>query len=67
MDINQYIKVKIIDGKDNSKSQIINGIVMSKTIASKRMRTCLFDPKILLLQDIGQDDPNNKVHFTDLA
>ena len=38
MDINEYVKVKIIDWKDNSKSSYINGIVMSKSIASKRMQ-----------------------------
>ena len=37
MDINEYIKVKVIDWRDNSKSQIFNGFVMSKSIASKRM------------------------------
>lgn len=37
MDINKYIKVKIIDWKDNSKSHMVNGVVMTKSIASKRM------------------------------
>ena len=50
MDINECIKVKIIDWKDNSKSAYINGIVMSKSIASKRMQTTRVNPRILLLR-----------------
>lgn len=53
MDINEAIKVKIIDWKDNSKSQYVNGFVMSKSIASKRMETCRINPKILLLKDLA--------------
>ena len=68
MDINEYIKVKVIDWRDNSKSQIFNGFVMSKSIASKRMQTTLVNPKILLLKTIGQDEGRNS-HFAipDLA
>ena len=36
---------------DNSKSTYVNGIVMSKNIADKRMKTKIVDPKILLLKD----------------
>ena len=50
MDINEYVKVKIIDWKDNSRSSYINGIVMSKSIASKRMQTTITHPRILLLR-----------------
>ena len=63
MDINECIKVKIIDWKDNSKSQYVNGIVMSKSIASKRMQTTRINPRILLLRDIGQDDGRASQHF----
>ena len=56
MDINECIKIKIIDWKDNSKSAYVNGIVMSKSIASKRMQTTRINPKILLLKDIGQNE-----------
>ena len=52
MDINECIKVKIIDWKDNSKSAYINGIVMSKSIASKRMQTTRVNPRILLLRSL---------------
>ena len=62
MDINEFIKVKIIDWKDNTKSQYINGVVMSKSIASKRMQNVRINPKILLLKDIAQDDRQSQ-HF----
>lgn len=53
MDINECIKIKIIDWKDNSKSAYYNGMVMSKSIAIKRMDKEIRNPKILLLKDIG--------------
>ena len=59
MDINECIKVKIIDWKDNSRSAYINGIVMSKSIASKRMQTTIVNPRILLLRALDQDEGRN--------
>lgn len=55
MDINHFIKVKIIDWKDSSKSNYVNGVVMSKSIASKRMQSSRIKPRILLLKDIAHD------------
>ena len=68
MDINEYVKVKIIDWKDNSRSSYINGIVMSKSIASKRMQSTIVNPRILLLRALDQDEARNP-NFTipDLA
>jgi hypothetical protein len=37
IDFNHFIKIKIINYTDNSKSAYINGIVMSKNLADKRM------------------------------
>lgn len=37
LDINQYIKIKIIDWRDQSKSAYVNGIVMTKNLADRRM------------------------------
>ena len=39
MNFNSYIKIKIINYLDNSKSTYVNGIVLSKNIADKRMST----------------------------
>lgn len=51
MDFNHFIKIKVINYEDNSKSAYINGIVLSKNIADKRMKTNIKDPKILLVKD----------------
>jgi hypothetical protein len=37
MKFNSFIKIKIINWVDNSKSAYINGVVMSKNLANKRM------------------------------
>lgn len=68
MDINEYIKVKIIDWKDNSRCAYVNGIVMSKSIASKRMQTTIVNPRILLLRALDSDDTRNSTFIIpDLA
>jgi 1-phosphatidylinositol-3-phosphate 5-kinase len=51
MDFSHFIKIKVINYLDNSKSAYINGIVLSKNIADKRMNTQIKDPKILLLNN----------------
>jgi chaperonin GroEL (HSP60 family) len=51
MNFNSFIKIKIIKWKDNSKSTYINGVVMSKDLADKRMRNEIEKPRILLLKD----------------
>jgi 1-phosphatidylinositol-3-phosphate 5-kinase len=51
MDFSHFIKIKVINYLDNSKSAYINGIVMSKNIADKRMNTLINNPKILLLNN----------------
>ena len=51
MNINSFIKIKIINYHDNSKSNYINGIVLSKNLADRRMDTSINNPKILLLRD----------------
>ena len=44
MNFNSFIKIKIINWYDNSKSVYINGAVMSKNIADKRMKNFIDDP-----------------------
>lgn len=51
MVFNQFIKIKIINWHDNSKSAYVNGLVISKNIADKRMKTDVDNPQILLLKD----------------
>ena len=49
MNINDYIKVKIIKYRDFSYSRVIDGYAMTKNVCSKKMREKQEDPKILLL------------------
>ena len=50
IDINEYIKIKIIEYKDQSKCEVIDGYAMQKNVYSKKMRIDIDNPKILLLQ-----------------
>ena len=49
MNINDYIKVKIIKYKDFSLSKVVAGFAMTKNVCSKKMREKQENPKILLL------------------
>lgn len=56
LDINQYVKIKIIDWRDSTKSAYVNGIVMTKNLADRRMQNQIQKPSILILRnslDIG--------------
>ena len=48
MNINDYIKVKIVENKDFS-SKVIAGFAMTKNVCSKKMKEKHEKPKILLL------------------
>ena len=54
LDINDYIKIKILKYKDQSKCRLIDGYVLTKNVASKKMKPPLENPKILLF-DCGLD------------
>jgi chaperonin GroEL (HSP60 family) len=51
MNFNSFIKIKIVNWEDNSRSQYVNGVVMSKNIADKRMKSRIENPSILLLKE----------------
>ena len=53
MDINEYVKVKLIESKDSSKSSYINGTVLSKRAANLGMQTQIIQPRILLLEALA--------------
>ena len=50
IDINEYIKIKIIEYKDQSKCEVIDGYAMQKNVYSKKMKIDIDNPKILLLK-----------------
>jgi len=50
MDFNKYVDILLLDFKNETKSQYINGCVIMKNLADKRMPHTFKDPKILLLR-----------------
>ena len=50
ININDYIKIKLIKYHDQSKCEVIDGYAMQKTVSSKKMRVDIQNPKILLLK-----------------
>ena len=51
MVFNQLTKIKLINWEYSSKSAYINGMVISKNLSDKRMRTDVDNPQILLLKE----------------
>ena len=49
LNINKFIKIKIIPYKDNSECKVISGFVMKKSFFSKNTQTSYTEPKILLI------------------
>ncbi len=65
MNFTSFIKIKIVNWKDNTRSAYVNGIVMSKNLADKRMiNNQIAFPLILLLKEsVGV---KNEAGFTDI-
>ena len=53
MDINEYVKVKLIESKDTSNSSYTNGTVLSMKVANPKMHTKIIKPRILLLEALA--------------
>jgi hypothetical protein len=51
MVFNQFIKIKLINWEDSSKSAYINCLVISKNLSDKRMRRDVENSQILLLKE----------------
>lgn len=49
IDITDYVKIQLVQFKDTSKSKYLNGVVIKKSIAHKRMNWEIDNPRILLL------------------
>ena len=50
IDINDYLKIKTIEFRNQSKCEVIDGYAMRKNVCSKNMRNNILKPKILLLE-----------------
>lgn len=60
MDINDYVEIKLIEYKNDSKCKYINGCVIQNNIADKRMRSNIENPQILLVgNSVGFWQENN--------
>ena len=57
LDINNYLKIKIIPYKDSSKCQVIQGYALHNIKKSKNIKDNIDNPKILL---INYDKKGNK-------
>lgn len=51
IDINQYIKISLVNYRNTEKSEYVNGVIIKKSIAHSRMFRNIEDPKILLLSN----------------
>ena len=49
LEINDYIKIKIIEADNKKKSQVIQGYAFQKNVANKKMKIDIDNPTILLL------------------
>ena len=49
LNINEYVKIKLIPYKDNSLCKVISGFTMKNYIFSNNVKTSYVDPKILLI------------------
>ena len=58
IDINEYIKIKTISYSDKSLSRVIDGYAFQKNVCTKKMKTKIENPSILLL-DCGLDSKRN--------
>ena len=50
MDFNKFVEIQLLDHRDASKSQYVNGCVVMKNLADKRMPRHFDNPSILLLK-----------------
>jgi chaperonin GroEL (HSP60 family) len=59
MNLNDFVKIKLINWKDQTMSQYVNGVVLTKNLADRRMQSHFTNPTILLLKNtlelINQD------------
>ena len=57
LDINDYIKIKIIESENKNKSHVIQGYAFKKNVINKKMKIDIDNPTILL---VDPDDYINK-------
>lgn len=64
IDITKYVKITLVQFKDQSKCKYLNGVVINKSIANKRMKWHIQNPRILLLSNsLGYIEKENKEYM----
>lgn len=63
MDFKQYVKIKLVEWKDNSLTKYVHGIVMSKNVSDRSMKTSIKNPTILVLNklEVGQSEIQSEI------
>ena len=63
IDINNYIKIKILPYKDNSKCQVIQGYALHNKTTGKNIKEDIDNPKILLMnKELISDDDQEEIN-----
>ncbi|OWB85352.1 hypothetical protein B5S33_g4017 [[Candida] boidinii] len=65
-DISNYLKIKIIPGAFISNTHIIEGLVFSKLLASKRMPRKIINPRILLISFPLEYEEDSMARFSSI-
>jgi len=55
LNINDYVKIKKVIFHDQSLTKYIHGYALQKNVCFKKMKTRINEPKILMLEDCGND------------
>jgi len=55
LNINEYVKIKKVIFHDQSLTKYIHGYALQKNVCFKKMKTRINEPKILMLEDCGND------------
>ena len=66
IDFNSFIKIVTIEHHNQEKCQYVNGVVFKKDVASRRMRTSIENPRILLLSNSLGYVQDEEGSFTDM-
>ena len=62
LDINNYVKIKILPYKDNSKCQVIQGYALHNKTIGKNIKDNIDNPKILLInKELINDDEEDEI------
>ena len=51
MDICKYVKIQLIEYKDTSKCRYVNGVVIKKGVADRRMSQRIDNPRMIIISN----------------